>query len=374
LKSDPSVDLVHFTILRPPEKDDMTPLRELALIVFPIQELFEVKLKDFNLIVFDRYVVRDVLPPSYLRNIENYVREGGALMLAVGPEFAGLRSLFPILVPEPLWERINAVDSNGYVLSTLIGPPVAAFLVQLIGGPITLIAVGVLLAIAATVLIGTKEPATDVVTSGRLLRDALDGLLYTVRNRTILGLGLTMTSLNVGFGVLTIAIPVIVLDRLHESEANVGIAWAVSGAVGIVAALYFGRLDSRGREKGWLTWSTIACGAAIAILLVDLSLPALFLAMAIAGLTNGPLDIALFTLRQRRTDPAWMGRAFAVSASINFAGFPIGSAIAGALVVSSLEGAIVLAVAACLLAGFFAWWQIPRDAPDPAAAPAVAEV
>ena len=94
LKSDPSVDLVHFTILRPPEKDDMTPLRELALIVFPIQELFEVKLKDFNLIVFDRYVVRGVLPPSYLRNIENYVREGGALMLAVGPEFAGLRSLF----------------------------------------------------------------------------------------------------------------------------------------------------------------------------------------------------------------------------------------------------------------------------------------
>jgi hypothetical protein len=70
LKSDPSVDLVHFTILRPPEKDDMTPLRELALIVFPIQELFEVKLKDFNLIVFDRYVVRGVLPPSYLRNIE----------------------------------------------------------------------------------------------------------------------------------------------------------------------------------------------------------------------------------------------------------------------------------------------------------------
>jgi hypothetical protein len=94
LKSDPAVDLVHFTILRPPEKDDFTPLVELALIAFPVQELFEVKLKEFDLIVFDRYVVRDVLPPSYLRNIEAYVREGGALLLAVGPEFAGIRSLF----------------------------------------------------------------------------------------------------------------------------------------------------------------------------------------------------------------------------------------------------------------------------------------
>jgi len=94
LKSDPSVDLVHFTILRPPEKDDFTPLKELSLIVFPVQELFETKLHEFDLIVFDRYVVRDVLPPSYLRNVSDYLRKGGAILLAVGPEFAGVRSLY----------------------------------------------------------------------------------------------------------------------------------------------------------------------------------------------------------------------------------------------------------------------------------------
>ncbi len=93
LKSDPSVDLVHFTILRPPSKDDFTPLNELALIAFPIRELFEVKLNEFDLIVFDRYVVRDILPPSYLRNITDYVSAGGALLLSVGPEFASPRSL-----------------------------------------------------------------------------------------------------------------------------------------------------------------------------------------------------------------------------------------------------------------------------------------
>lgn len=92
-KSDPAVDLVHFTILRPPDKDDFTPLRELALIAFPTQELFEKRIDEFDLIVFDRYVVRFVLPPVYFENITKYVRDGGAVLFALGPEFAGVRSL-----------------------------------------------------------------------------------------------------------------------------------------------------------------------------------------------------------------------------------------------------------------------------------------
>jgi hypothetical protein len=93
LKADPGVDLVHFTILRPPEKDDLTPLNELALIAFPVRELFQVKLREFDLIVFDRFSNRGILPPAYLRNIADYVRGGGALLLSVGPEFAGPTSL-----------------------------------------------------------------------------------------------------------------------------------------------------------------------------------------------------------------------------------------------------------------------------------------
>ncbi len=93
LKSDPSVDLVHFTILRPPEKNDFTPLNEISLIAFPVRELFEEKIDEFDLIVFDRYIVRDVLPPMYFRNIARYVRDGGAVLLSVGPEYGGRRSL-----------------------------------------------------------------------------------------------------------------------------------------------------------------------------------------------------------------------------------------------------------------------------------------
>jgi hypothetical protein len=93
LKSDPSVDLVHFTILRPPEKDDMTPLNELALIAFPVRELFQDKIGEFDLIILDRFQNRGLLPIPYLANIANRVRQGGALLLSVGPEFSGITSL-----------------------------------------------------------------------------------------------------------------------------------------------------------------------------------------------------------------------------------------------------------------------------------------
>lgn len=93
LKADPAVDLVHFTILRLPENDDLTPMNELALIPFPVRELFQVKIRDFDLIVLDRFQSLGLLPQAYLGNIADYVRQGGGLLLSVGPEFAGPDSL-----------------------------------------------------------------------------------------------------------------------------------------------------------------------------------------------------------------------------------------------------------------------------------------
>ena len=93
LKSDPSVDLVHFTILRPPFKQDVTPLDEMALIAFPTQELFEGKLDEFDLIIFDQYERRTVITMGYLGNMARYVADGGALMIAAGEDFAGPASL-----------------------------------------------------------------------------------------------------------------------------------------------------------------------------------------------------------------------------------------------------------------------------------------
>ena len=94
LKSDSAVDLVHFTILRPPEKQDGVPVTELSLIAFPTRELFMDKIDEFDLIIFDRYRRRGILPVAYLENVRNYVEKGGAVLMAAGPEFATADSLY----------------------------------------------------------------------------------------------------------------------------------------------------------------------------------------------------------------------------------------------------------------------------------------
>lgn len=107
LKSDASVDLVHFTILRPPEKQDGTPINELSLIAFPTRELFQQKINEFQLIIFDRYARQGVLPISYFDNIARYVRGGGAVLVSAGPDYASTTSIWrtpldSILPAEPV--------------------------------------------------------------------------------------------------------------------------------------------------------------------------------------------------------------------------------------------------------------------------------
>jgi len=116
LKSDPSVDLVHFTILRPPEKQDGTPIHELSLISFPTRELFEVKLQEFDLVIFDRYRRRGVLPPVYLQNVVDYIEGGGALLSAAGPTFASPFSIYRTPLQNALpGEPTGGVINRGYL-------------------------------------------------------------------------------------------------------------------------------------------------------------------------------------------------------------------------------------------------------------------
>ncbi|HEX9858746.1 MAG TPA: glutamine amidotransferase, partial [Paracoccaceae bacterium] len=115
LKSDPSVDLVHFTILRPPEKQDGIPVSELSLIAFPTRELFVEKIDEFDLIIFDRYRLRGILPISYLENVREYVRAGGTVLVAAGPEFGTADSLWRSPLAEILpVEATSRVIEGGF--------------------------------------------------------------------------------------------------------------------------------------------------------------------------------------------------------------------------------------------------------------------
>jgi MFS family permease len=279
----------------------------------------------------------------------------------------GVRSIFPLIVPKHLWERVNAVDSNGYLLASILGPPIAASLVAFLGGPMAMIVIGASFGVAAVAMVGIEDPVNETATSGRLLRDALDGVRYVWRNATLRGLGFSISLLNIAGGMVTIVVPLLVLERFDLGAPVVGALFAVSGIAGVVSVFLWGRIDTRGREWQMLVWSMVALAPTSLIVLLAAGaepiagLVLLGLALALSGLVNGPLDIALFTVRQRRTDPAWMGRAFAVSMAFNFAGFPIGAAIAGVIAEQSVEASVLVGVVACVVAAVMAGTIIPRE-------------
>ena len=272
----------------------------------------------------------------------------------------GARSLFPVLAPPALWERANALDSSGHVFSTLVGAPVAGALIGLVGPEWALAAASAIFVAAAAVMLRLPEP-----TSGAG-RNAWLGLEYVVRNATLRGLALTLSSFNLSWGILTIAVPVLVLDRIHSGPAAVGFLWGAMGAAGLVSALVAGRISSHGRERQLMFGAILLSALGIALLPFATALPLVAVAIVIVGVANGPFDIGLFTLRQRRTDPAWFGRAFAVSMSVNWIGQPIGSALAGPLIGYSLDVALWAAFAICLGSAVFPMLAVPaRDEPIP---------
>jgi hypothetical protein len=164
---------------------------------------------------------------------------------------------------------------------------------------------------------------------------------------------------------------VIASSTSSAGQAAVGLVFALAGISGMISALVFGRVDTRGREWSMIVVPMLLSAGAVALILpavgaggveVGLGAGLAFLAahsLAI-GLLQGPLDIALFTVRQRRTDPAWMGRAFAVSMAVNFMGFPVGAVAAGVIATVSLPAAVGLGVVACLAGGLLAARMVPR--------------
>jgi len=300
----------------------------------------------------------DALTPTVL------VLVTGVAGLTAPLSSVGLRSLFPLIVPKRLWERVNALDSNSYVVATLIGPPAAGLIVQVVGGPQTLIVIAALFAVSAVVFVGIADPATATASTGKLLVDAWQGLRYTLRNPTLRALGISLAIVNLGWGIVTIVLPVMILGDMGLGAVVVGVVFAVSGITGGIGALVAGRWRTQGRERPMLIWPMAGMAVSTAALLLSPTLPVLVAVMAIQGLLNGPMDVALFTLRQRRTDPAWMGRAFAISMAMNFLGYPFGAAIGGTLVGIGTGLAIAVAVAFTALGAFLAWALLPRNAPS----------
>jgi MFS family permease len=268
----------------------------------------------------------------------------------------GTRSLFPVIVPRPLWDRANGLDGSSFVVATIFGPVIAGFAVVVVGTSWALFVPVVLYLIAGSILIGVRVPPPAVATMS-LLESSLAAVRYVFTNKTLRQLSATVTIYNGGVGTMSVAIPVLVLHHLHGGATTTGLMLATLGLGGSISSIFMGAVGTAGREHKLMMGACLAAG--ILLCLLSFSVHEEFVAYLCLfgiGLTNGPLNITMFSVRQRVTDPEWFGRAFAISMSLNAVGIPLGAAVIGAVIGHSIVFAFVLAGVCTLSAG--AWSAI----------------
>ena len=300
---------------------------------------------------------------------------GLALIMGVTQMFsdAGVRSLFTDTVPDHLWERVNAVDSTGYQIAWICGPSIAAILFSIAGAPMTFLSIAIVFGLAMVSMRGVHEAPRATTESVDVLRLARDGIRYVMRNAALRGLAACVGVTNVCFGLVLILVPIIIVDALRADEGFVGVAFAISGIMGMAGAILFGRLDSHGRERVMVYAPAAGMTLSTALLLPaaaggdpTIALLWVFLAMVFFGFSSGSWDIGIFTLRQRRTDPAMVGRAFAISMALNQSGYPLGAALGGWIAATSIETAILVAIIFGTIGTVLGFVLLPREAAAPA--------
>ena len=282
---------------------------------------------------------------------------------------AGIRSLVPVILPPRLWDRGNAADSMGYTITSIAGPALAGAIAGAISPEAALLVGAGVFVTGALSLLGIREPRNRDPDAEHILRSAVSAVRYVVRNVTLRGIAVTMTVLNLGAGILIVAMPVMVLDRFHGSDAQVGMMFALQGVAGVIASLVYGRSPSLGRERRNILAALWVMALGTLVMAVSPSLWVAAVGVFVIGFAVGPLDISLFSLRQRSVDLRWIGRAIAVSMSLNFVGTPVGSALSGPLVHWSLTWALVISALMTAAAAVLGIRMIPRPATQGVPAP-----
>ena len=303
---------------------------------------------------------RHLLPPALLLAICGVASLTGPL------SWAGLRSMFPSMVPGHLWERANALDLSSDLLASIIGAPLGGLLVGYAGGEWELTVTAALFACAGLAMLRVRDPSVKQ-RSENVVAQAWSGLRSVLGNRSLVGLALTFIVFGAGWGNVVIAMPVLVLGRLHQGPAVVGYIWGALGVAGFLSILVLGRLKTAGRERQLMAGSLLAMAAAMSFLPLAPSIFVVAAALVAVAAVEGPFNIAFLTLRQRRTDPAAFGRMFAISMALNQLGNPIGAALAGPQIAWSLSGALWVAAALVAAAAAIPLLVIPAEERAPSA-------
>jgi len=247
------------------------------------------------------------------------------------------------------------------MLTTVLGPPLAGAIVAFSSPETAIGATAVVFLAGALTLTGVRDVHSARDDRAGLLAEARAGVVYVLRHRALRGLAVGMSVVNLGQGILIVALPVLVLERGYGGAQLVGALWSLMGLSGIASGLLVGRWGSVGRERPMLAIGILVIGVGIAAIAVAGSLGAVAIGVVCIGIGSSAMDVALFSLRQRVTDPAWFGRAFAVSMHLNYSGIPIGSALSGPLLAISTPFALTVAVGFAFVAAVLTWVMVPSS-------------
>ena len=277
---------------------------------------------------------------------------------------AGIRTLIPQIVPKDALDRANALDTSSYALIDVLGPALAGVLFGFAGPQATMLAITLLYVLASLGLVplASRTLTRRSDSSGRLIHEAIAGVAYVVRHRSLRGLAISYALYQVSWGVLVVVVPVTVVYELGAGaigDSVVGGLWAIAGIAGGLGALCTGYLRTIQRERQFIAIGALATAVAIYPISATLGLLGLTFGLALVGFFAGPVDVGVLSLRQRRTEPNWFGRVLAVSMSLNMSGLPLGSALGGLLVTHSLPMAFAVAAIASALSALSAYMLVP---------------
>jgi len=277
---------------------------------------------------------------------------------------AGIRTLIPQIVPKDALDRANALDTSSYALIDVLGPALAGVLFGFAGPQATMLAITLLYVLASLGLVplASRTLTRRSDSSGRLIHEAIAGVAYVVRHRSLRGLAISYALYQVSWGVLVVVVPVTVVYELGAGaigDSVVGGLWAIAGIAGGLGALCTGYLRTIQRERQFIAIGALATAVAIYPISATLGLFGLTFGLALVGFFAGPVDVGVLSLRQRRTEPNWFGRVLAVSMSLNMSGLPLGSALGGLLVTHSLPMAFAVAAIASELSALSAYVLVP---------------
>ncbi|KWB78337.1 MFS transporter [Burkholderia ubonensis] len=275
---------------------------------------------------------------------------------------AGTRTLLPRVVPPAALDRANALDTAIYAVVDVVGPAVAGVMAASLGPAAAILLIATAYAGVAVFMSFVPRLPGLARSQVSIWQQAMEGIRMVAAQPTLRGLAISYSLYQVTWGALIVVVPTFVAEHFSKGAASsiTGLMWTAVGAAGGVGALLAGHLRTVDRERRIMAVGMAVTATAAWPVAGEFGLGGLVAALIVVGIASGPIDVALLTLRQRRTDPRQLGRVMSISMSLNVAGFPIGSAIAGTLAATSSSAALMMAGIASAMAAL-ATSAIPHD-------------